>query len=84
MSAEYWEIVRTEDGEITSKCPCGSLGTIVEQDFAIRWNTLSFNDDGTAVAYCGDEGDYDFEKWYCTACGKSPDAPEGFEILDWL
>lgn len=84
-----WTVEADDAGQLATVCPhCGSRGTIVEQDSAIRWNSLTFEDGdpNSATAVMGDEGDWSFERWYCTApgCGRSDlEEPAGFEIRDW-
>lgn len=67
------------------ECPhCGVLDKIVEQDMAIRWNTLTNVSPTGAVASTGDTGDFDFDQWYCTGCGSDAiTQPEGWEIEEW-
>lgn len=84
---ERWLIVADdEDADLHhTECPrCKKRDTIVEQDHAIRWNRLTCLTPTGAVASTGDDGDWDFDQWYCTGCGADDlDAPEGFGITDW-
>lgn len=87
MDAKPFAIVQdNEDDDLYhTECPhCGALNKIVEQDSAIRWNTLGSITPTGAIASTGDTGDFDFEQWYCTGCGSDAiTEPEGFEIKDW-
>lgn len=80
-------IATDDDGGPVTKCPhCGALDSINEVDVATRWNTLSLRKDDplAATAYLGD-GDWEFERWLCQECLSSAiEAPEGFEITDWI
>lgn len=85
-AAQAWRIVRDDDGNPHTECPkCGGRDEIREIDRAERGNRLSLSPDGqTATAHAGD-GDWEFLEWQCMSCGTTElDAPEGFEITDWI
>lgn len=82
----YFDPKQKRPRDAHTKCPhCGALDKIVEVDRAIRFNELSLSSNGaTATAIIGDEGDWEFAHWFCTACASSDLAsPNGFEILEW-
>lgn len=80
-----WLIVEEAGGGLHTVCPkCRAEDEIVEVDRAIRWNRLRLTGKNSATASTG-SGDWEFDDWYCQACGTDDlEAPDGFEITDWV
>lgn len=82
-----FSVITDEDGDHHVQCPhCGSLGSIVEVDQAIRFNELVF-DKGPMdpLGDMGGTGDWDYDHWFCTACMSDDlQAPVGFAIREWV
>ena len=92
-----WTIEVDHEGRKRIKCPrCGGLDTIVEVDHAIRFNELELNGDSylpgssagdadDVIARMGEEGDWDFDHWYCQSCHADDLlSPVDFKIQEWV